>query len=130
MFGEAVDLDILESLKETQRLKELRKECQETETACKRKVCDARAALQKARDQLLDLKRKNTEILKRITTLGNNQIKLNPTLDNTNKQIFKDDKELEKENTVTNKKDLLRVIQLLNSELDELKREILVLMTK
>lgn len=129
-FGEVVDLDILETLKETQRVKDLKKEFKETEAACKKRIEDSNAALLKARDQLLEYKRKNTEILKRITTLGNNQIKLNRTLDNTNKQIFKDDKEVEKENNLNNKKDLLRVIGLLNNELEELKKEILTLKTK
>lgn len=84
-FGEVVDLNILESLKETQKLKDLKKEYKETETACKKWIDDSNISLIKSRNKLFEYKKKNTEIIKHITELGNNQIKLNWTLDNTNK---------------------------------------------
>ena len=61
---------------------------------------------------------------------SSNQIKLNKTLDSTNKQIFKDEKNVDQENNNQNHNDLIKVIGLLNSELDELKKEIISLKEK
>jgi len=129
-FGQYVNLEILISLKETKRLKELKREYREVDKAANKRIDDARVSLSKTQEELVDLKRKNTDILKRITWLGNAQIKLNKTLDNTNKQIFKDEKDLEGEHTRNNKKDLIGVIKLLNTELDALKGEITALKQK
>lgn len=129
-FGEYVNLDILNSLKETKKLKEMKREYKEVDNSSTKRIEDAKNSLAKTQEELVELKRKNTEILKRITLLGNAQIRLNKTLDNTNKQIFKDEKDFKTENSHTNKKDLLGIIKLLNSELDALKTEISALKQK
>ena len=129
-FGKVIDLKILDTLKQTKRLKDLKIKLKEIEKNSLKKIEDFKISLLKTKNDLFDLKKKNTGIIKKITLLGSTQLKLNKTLDSTNKHIFKNEDNSGKENVVNYRKDLLSIIKLLNNELDELKKEILVLKNK
>lgn len=51
-------------------------------------------------------------------------MRINKTLDSTNKHIFKNEDNVNRENIMKYKKDLISIIKLLNNELDDLKNEI------
>ena len=129
-FGEVIDLKILDTMKQTKRLKELKEELKETEKKSGKRIEEATAALENTKKELYDLKRKNTDIIKKITALGTTQLKLNKTLDSTNKHIFKNTEGDNNENIMKYRKELVSIIKLLNSELDELKNEIIALKNK
>lgn len=129
-FGEVIDLKILDAMKQTKRLKELKEELKETEKKSSKRIEEATATVENTKKELYELKRKNTEIIKKITALGNTQLKLNKTLDTTNKHIFKSTEGDNTENIMKYRKDLMSIIQLLNTELDELKNEIITLKNK
>ena len=129
-FGKVIDLKILDTLKQTKRLKELKIKLKEIEKNSQKKIEDFKNSLLKTKNELFSLKKKNTGIIKKITLLGSTQLKLNKTLDSTNKHIFKNEDNSNKENVVNYRKDLLSIIKLLNNELDELKKEIIVLKNK
>lgn len=129
-FGEVIDLKILDAMKQTRRLKELKEDLKETEKKSGKRIEEANLTIEQTKKELYEVKRKNTEIIKKITALGNTQLKLNKTLDTTNKHIFKSTEGDNSENIQKYRKDLVSIIKLLNSELDELKNEIMMLKNK
>ena len=69
-FGEVIDLKILDSLKQTKKLKELKQQLKDKEISSTKKIEEANNCLQNTKKELYQLKKKNTEIIKRITVLG------------------------------------------------------------
>lgn len=129
-FGDVIDLKILDSMKQSKRLKELKAEYKELNIKSVKQIEETEENITKTKKDLYELKKKNTEIIKKITNLGTTQLKLNKTLDSTNKHIFKNTESNNKENVLKYRKDLVAIVKLLNSELDELKKEVIVLKNK
>ena len=123
-FGETIDLSIIDSLKESPRLKELKKEYKTEEKTASLKIKRAKESLCLSKKELMELKSKNTDIIKKLTGLGKIQLKLNKILDSTNKQIFKDEQGDEKENISKYKSDLKETIQFMVNELELIKNEV------
>jgi len=73
-FGEEINLEILDGLEETHKLKELKKEFAKEEKESIRKIEEAKKQMNSTKQKLLELKRENTNIINKITGLGNQQM--------------------------------------------------------
>lgn len=123
-FGQKIDLEILDTLKETQKVKDLKKEYKFEEKFCEKKIKEAEDSLSNYNKTLMKLKRENTTIIQKLTNLGKTQLRLNKILDSTNKQVFKEKQGDEKENFSKYKQDIKNIIQSLKKELNQLHKEV------
>ena len=123
-FGERIDLSILDTLKETTKMKDLRREYKSEERAAAEQIRVAQESLAQCKREMMKLKRKNTEIIQRLTNLGKIQLKLNKILDSTNKQIFKDEQGTEKENLMRFQTDHHILVESHQKKLEQLRKEV------
>merc|ERR1711976_104375 len=123
-FGEEINLEILDGLEPTHKLKELKKEFAKEEKESIRKIEEAKKQMNSTKQKLLELKRENTNIINKITGLGNQQMSLNKTLDSTNKQIFKEKDDDKRHDVHKFRKNLKEIVKLLAKEIDDLRNEI------
>lgn len=123
-FGKVIQLEILDGMEATHKLKELRKEYAKEEKESIKKVEEAKKQMLNTKQKLLELKRENTNIINKITGLGNRQLSLTKTLDSTNKQIFREEKDDKRHDVHKYRKNLKEIVKLLAKEIDDLRNEI------
>jgi hypothetical protein len=87
-FGQEIDLDRVVQVGETEAVKKLKKNLDLTERACLAKIRKAEDELLKSRKRLQESVAKNTNLLNKITDLGNQKFDLQKKIDTTKKQVF------------------------------------------
>mmetsp|Transcript_16251 Transcript_16251/g.13879 ORF Transcript_16251/g.13879 Transcript_16251/m.13879 type:complete len:223 (+) Transcript_16251:1276-1944(+) len=125
-FGDVMNLEVLDSLVPTQEVLRKREEFKKEERECEKKVEESRLKFLAAKKTLLEEKKENTRILRKITKLGEEQMRLNKNLDSTNKGLFKDDggDDDRKSNLTKEKGHLIELVKFLAKEIEDLKTEI------
>lgn len=129
-FGHPIELKLLDGLKSSRKLKELKTELHELQKAGEKKVEEAQNSLRKTKDELIAQKKKSTEVLKQIAELSSEELRLNKTLDSNNRQVLKEDNDSQKQDLMRKRTELVSVVKLLTGELEELKAEIVTLKSK
>lgn len=96
-FGNLIDLDSLEVSGPSQAVLDKQLEYQKTEKKCIRDIEEKEAEFQKIQRELTACINQNTALLNMIRLEGEHQLDLNRKLDSTNKAIFVDDDNAEKQ---------------------------------
>lgn len=123
-FGNLIDLDSLEVSGPSQAVLDKQQEYQQCEKKCIRDIEDKEAEFQKIQRELTETIQKNTDLLDMIRKEGENQQDLNRKLDSTNKAIFVDDDNAEKQKMKNLKEHFRQKLEMQAKEIDILKTEI------
>ena len=123
-FGNIVDLDSLEVSGPSAVVLELRNKFAKTEQRCIKDIEEAESKFQKTQRMLTADIQSNTGLLNLIRSLGEEQLRLNGQLDNTNKAIFDDEDDKDKEKIEHDKNELKRKLEENAQKIDVLKTEI------
>jgi WD40 repeat protein len=129
-FGERIPQEVLDGLEPTPKLKALQKEFEKEEKLSIRRIEEANQLLKATKKELLEIKQKNTQIIKFITDTGNEQLSLNKNLDSTNNNITKEEKDNKKNDLMTFRKNLMEIIKLLNQQIEGVRYEISIFKQK
>ena len=87
-FGDVMNLEVLDSLVPTKEVLAAREAFKKEEKEAEKRVEEAKAKFLAVKKKLLEEKKENTRILKKITSLGETQMRLNKNLDSTNQNLF------------------------------------------
>jgi hypothetical protein len=123
-FGNLIDLDSLEVSGPSQAVLDKQLEYQKTEKKCIRDIEEKEAEFQKIQRELTACINQNTALLNMIRLEGEHQLDLNRKLDSTNKAIFVDDDNAEKQKSKQMKEHFKQKLEMQAKEIDILKTEI------
>jgi hypothetical protein len=87
-FGDVMNLEVLDSLVPTKEVLAAREAFKKEEKEAEKRVEEAKAKFLAVKKKLLEEKKENTRILKKITSLGETQMRLNKNLDSTNQNLL------------------------------------------
>ncbi len=87
-FGDVMNLEVLDSLVPTKEVLASRETFKKEEKEAEKRVEESKQKFLAVKKKLLEEKKENTRILKKITSLGETQMRLNKNLDSTNQNLL------------------------------------------
>jgi len=129
-FGQIIDLDMLSKLDDDEKTDALKKQLKEAEAETARSMAYWDARVNEAKAELAEVTRENTRWLERVARLTQAQYQLEYQLNKSTKSVHVTDSSPVDEQTDAERRELLRLVQLQEKEIDSLKAEIHVLRSK